>query len=57
MINHGNGQLLMEECIFWIEDVTFGYSQFIGGQSLRSGKLISNNGGFDSLSQILPFPI
>ena len=34
---------------FWIEDVTFGYSQFIGGQSLRSGKLISNNGGFDSI--------
>ena len=34
---------------FWIEDVTFGYSQFIGGQSLRSGKLISNNGDFDSI--------
>ena len=34
---------------FWIEDVTYGYSQFIGGQSLRSGKLISNNGGFDSI--------
>ena len=34
---------------FWIEDITYGYSQFIGGQSLRSGKLISNNGGFDSI--------
>ena len=34
---------------FWIEDVTYGYSQFIGGQSLRSGKLISNNGSFDSI--------
>ena len=34
---------------FWIEDVTYGYSKFIGGQSLRSGKLISNNGSFDSI--------
>jgi len=34
---------------FWIEDVTFGYSNFVGGQSLRSGKLISNDGKFDSI--------
>ena len=25
-----------------------GYSNYLGGQSLRSGKLISNNGKFDS---------
>ena len=34
---------------FWIEEVISGYSNFIGGQSLRSGKLISNNGDFDSV--------
>ena len=34
---------------FWIEDVIFGYSNFVGGQSLRSGKLISNDGKFDSI--------
>ena len=34
---------------FWIENVTSGYSNFVGGQSLRSGKLISKNGGFDSV--------
>ena len=34
---------------FWIENVTSGYSNFVGGQSLRSGKLISNNGVFDSV--------
>ena len=34
---------------FWIEDVTFGYSDFLGGQSLRSGQLISNNGKFGSI--------
>ena len=34
---------------FWIENVTSGYSNFIGGQSLRSGKLISKNGVFDSV--------
>ena len=40
----------MEECIFfWIENVNYGYSKFIGGQSLRSDKLISNNGNFDSI--------
>ena len=33
---------------FWVEDVVSGYSNYLGGQSLRSGKLISNNGVFDS---------
>ena len=33
---------------FWIEDVEFGYANFLGGQSLRSGQLIINNGKFDS---------
>ena len=33
---------------FWVEDVVSGYSNYLGGQSLRSGKLISNNGKFDS---------
>ena len=33
---------------FWVEDVVSGYSNFLGGQSLRSGKLIFNNGKFDS---------
>jgi len=34
---------------FWIEEVISGYSNFVGGQSLRSGKLISNKGDFDSI--------
>ena len=34
---------------FWIEEVISGYSNFVGGQSLRSGKLISTNGKFDSI--------
>ena len=34
---------------FWIDEVISGYSNFVGGQSLRSGKLISNNGDFDSV--------
>ena len=34
---------------FWIEEVISGYSNFVGGQSLRSGKLISVNGDFDSV--------
>ena len=29
---------------FWIEEVISGYSNFLGGQSLRSGKLISKDG-------------
>ena len=33
---------------FWVEDTISGYSNFLGGQSLRSGKLISNSGQFDS---------
>jgi len=34
---------------FWIEDVANGYSNFLGGQSLRSGRLISENGQFSSI--------
>ena len=34
---------------FWIEEVISGYSNFVGGQSLRSGKLISTDGKFDSI--------
>ena len=29
---------------FWIEDVNEGYSNYLGGQSLRSEKLIINKG-------------
>jgi len=34
---------------FWVSDVVSGYSNFLGGQSLRSGKLISENGKFNSI--------
>ena len=34
---------------FWIENVEFGYAHSLGGMSLRSSKLISNNGNFDSV--------
>ena len=34
---------------FWIEEVISGYANFVGGQSLRSGKLISTDGKFDSI--------
>jgi len=34
---------------FWIGDVVSGYSNFVGGQSLRSGKLISTSGSFNSV--------
>jgi len=34
---------------FWIGDVVSGYSNFLGGQSLRSGKLISTSGSFNSV--------
>ena len=34
---------------FWIEDVTSGYSNFLGGQSLRSSRLTSENGQFNSI--------
>ena len=33
---------------FWIDDVISGYSNFVGGQSLRSGKLIVESGEFNS---------
>ena len=35
---------------FWIEDVTSGYSNYLGGMSLRSEKLISDNGQFKSIT-------
>ena len=34
---------------FWIENVDNGYSNYLGGKSLRSGKLISSDGKFDSI--------
>ena len=34
---------------FWIENVDFGYSNYLGGMSLRSGELISVDGKFNSL--------
>ena len=34
---------------FWIENVDNGYSNYLGGQSLRSGKLISVDGKFQSM--------
>ena len=33
---------------FWIEDLMSGYSNFVGGMSMRSAELISDNGAFDS---------
>ena len=42
---------------FWVEDIISGYSNYLGGQSLRSGKLISNNGMFDSSISQFPFAI
>ena len=35
---------------FWVEDIVSGYSNYLGGQSLRSGRLISSNGQFDSIT-------
>ena len=35
---------------FWVEDIISGYSNYLGGQSLRSGKLVANNGQFDSIT-------
>ncbi len=34
---------------FWIENVDNGYSNYLGGKSLRSGKLISDDGKFSSI--------
>ena len=34
---------------FWIENVDNGYVNYLGGTSLRSGKLISVNGEFQSI--------
>ena len=33
---------------FWIEDLMSGYSNFVGGMSMRSAELISDNGVFNS---------
>ena len=33
---------------FWIDNVDNGYSNYLGGKSLRSGKLLSLNGTFDT---------
>ena len=35
---------------FWVEDIISGYSNYLGGQSLRSGRLVANNGQFDSIT-------
>ena len=35
---------------FWVEDIVSGYSNYLGGQSLRSGRLIASNGQFDSIT-------
>ena len=37
---------------FWIDDIVSGYSNYLGGQSLRSGKLISSDGKFDSIVSV-----
>ena len=34
---------------FWIESIDNGYSNYLGGKSLRSGKLISEDGKFNSV--------
>jgi hypothetical protein len=35
---------------FWVEDIVSGYSNYLGGQSLRSGRLIASNGQFESIT-------
>ena len=35
---------------FWVEDIVSGYSNYLGGQSLRSGRLIASDGQFDSIT-------
>ncbi len=34
---------------FWVDDIQSGYSNFLGGQSLRSGQLISDDGKFNTI--------
>ena len=34
---------------FWVDDTQSGYSNFLGGQSLRSGQLISGDGKFNTI--------
>ena len=34
---------------FWVEDIQSGYSNYLGGQSLRSGQLIADEGKFNTI--------
>ena len=34
---------------FWVEDIQSGYSNYLGGQSMRSGQLIADEGKFNSI--------
>ena len=34
---------------FWVDDIQSGYSNFLGGQSLRSGQLIADDGKFNTI--------
>ena len=34
---------------FWVEDIQSGYSNYLGGQSMRSGQLIADEGKFNSV--------
>ena len=34
---------------FWVEDIQSGYSNYLGGQSLRSGQLIADDGKFNTI--------
>ena len=34
---------------FWVEDIQSGYSNYLGGQSMRSGQLIADEGNFNSI--------
>jgi hypothetical protein len=34
---------------FWVDDIQSGYSNFLGGQSLRSGQLIADGGKFNTI--------
>ena len=34
---------------FWVEDIQSGYSNYLGGQSLRSGQLIADDGQFNTI--------
>tara|TARA_Y100000996_G_scaffold100303_1_gene72540 strand:+ start:71 stop:2026 length:1956 start_codon:yes stop_codon:yes gene_type:complete len=34
---------------FWVDDIQSGYSNYLGGQSMRSGQLIADEGKFNSI--------